>query len=247
MMNDNNIKKKLDSLYIVMPAYNEEEAIEQVVLSWYECLKGKAPESRLVVADSGSQDRTHGILVELQKSHPQLEILGDTLTTHGPKLIALYRYAQLKGADYIFQTDSDGQTEVSEFDAFWKKRRKYEALIGYRKKRGDGIVRKFVEKVVCFLLQIIFGVKVPDANAPYRLMKTSLVAKYCDRFREDYNLPNIMLTTFFAYYRENVAFRIISFKARKTGTNSIHFLKIIKIGIKALADFGAFRKQMREN
>ena len=169
MMNDKNIKKKLDSLYIVMPAYNEEEAIEQVVLSWYECLKGKAPESRLVVADSGSQDRTHEILVELQKSHPQLEILGDTLTTHGPKLIALYRYAQLKGADYIFQTDSDGQTEVSEFDAFWKKRRKYEALIGYRKKRGDGIVRKFVEKVVCFLLQIIFGVKVPDANAPYRL------------------------------------------------------------------------------
>jgi len=52
----------MDSLYIVMPAYNEEKCIEKVVKQWYPLLEGKGDNSRLVVADSGSTDRTHEIL-----------------------------------------------------------------------------------------------------------------------------------------------------------------------------------------
>ena len=70
---------------------------------------------------------------------------------------------------------------------------RYDAIIGSRAVRGDGKSRKFVENVVCFLLRMIFGVKVSDANAPYRLMKSSLVAKYIDKLPEDFNIPNIML------------------------------------------------------
>lgn len=62
----------------------------------------------MVIADSGSTDATHGILLELQKNYPQLEILSDTGKQHGPKLIALYSYAIRQKVDYIFQTDSDG-------------------------------------------------------------------------------------------------------------------------------------------
>ena len=37
------------------------------------------------------------------------------------------------GADYIFQTDSDGQTLPEEFEPFWKRRQKYDMVIGWRK------------------------------------------------------------------------------------------------------------------
>ena len=47
----------MDNLYIVMPAYNEEENIREVVQSWYPLLEGKSEDSRLVIADSGSKDR----------------------------------------------------------------------------------------------------------------------------------------------------------------------------------------------
>ena len=63
-----------DVLYVVMPAYNEEENIGDVVRGWYAVLEGKDPASRLVVADSGSTDRTHEILLEMQEELPQLEI-----------------------------------------------------------------------------------------------------------------------------------------------------------------------------
>ncbi len=234
----------MDSLYLVMPAYNEAENIEAVVDAWYPVLNGKGERSRMVIADSGSTDATHQILLELQKSRPQLEILSDTGKQHGPKVIALYRHAIEQGADYIFQTDSDGQTDPGEFPAFWEARGQYDAVLGCRTVRGDGKSRAMVERVVCFLLRLYFGVKVPDANAPFRLMKASLVDKYLGRLPADYDLPNIMMTAYFSHYREKLTFREITFKPRQGGVNSINIPKIVKIGWAALRDFRAFKKDM---
>ena len=236
----------MDNLYIVMPAYNEEANIEKVVSDWYPIIEDKGEGSRMVVADSGSSDRTHEILVSLQQKYPKLEIMSDCLKQYGPKLIAMYKYAVANGADYIFQTDSDGQTDPNEFQAFWELRNQYDAILGNRVVRGDGKSRKFVEKFLCFLLRLHFGVKVKDSNAPFRLMKSTLVNKYVGRFREDYNLPNVMLTTFFAYYKENYTLRVITFKPRQGGKNSINIKKIFKIGWAALADFRAFKREMKK-
>lgn len=235
-----------EKLYVVLPAYNEEENIEAVVRSWYEVFDGKDEESRIVIADSGSKDRTHEILENLKKDFPKLEILSDTGRYHGEKVIALYDYAIKNGADWIFQTDSDGQTNPDEFAAFWEMRGEYDGIFGNRTLRGDGKQRAFVEKVVCFLLRLYFGVRVPDANAPFRLMKTETVAKYLPRLDKDYNLPNIMVTTYFAFYGEKHTFREISFKPRQAGVNSVNIPRIIKIGLKALGDFRKLKKGMKK-
>ena len=235
----------MDSLFIVMPAYNEEDNIAGVVKQWYPLLEGKSENSRLVIADAGSKDRTHRILEEMQRDgYQKLVILETDNQYHGPKVTALYKYAIAQGADYIFQTDSDGQTNPEEFPAFWKMRRKYDGIFGWRKVRGDGKDRAFVEKVVCLLLRLYFGIRVPDANAPFRLMKASTVARYIYRLPDDYNLPNIMIVTYFAYYKEKIRFRKISFKPRTAGVNSVNIPKIIKIGWKALGDFYRLKKGM---
>ena len=83
----------MDSLYVVMPAYNEEANIEQVVRQWYPVLLGKDERSRIVIADAGSTDSTHAILTRLTQEFPQLEILTESDRQHGPKLIALYKKA----------------------------------------------------------------------------------------------------------------------------------------------------------
>lgn len=235
----------MNSLYVVMPAYNEEETIQDVVKQWYPVLEGKAENSRIVIADSGSTDKTHEILLELKKQYPKIDILERSEKQHGPKLIALYKYARDNTIDYVFQTDSDGQTNPDEFLSFWELRTKYDAILGHRRVRGDGKSRAFVEMVVCLLLRVFFGVKVPDANAPFRLMKVDIVSKYIDKFHEDYNLPNIMLTTFFSHYKERLTFKEISFKPRQGGTNSINIPKIVQIGWRAIGDFRKFKKEMK--
>lgn len=235
----------METLYIVMPAYNEEDNIENVVEQWYPILEGKSDDSRLVIADSGSSDRTHEILMNLkEKKYHRLRILDTSNQYHGPKLIALYEHAINMGADYIFQTDSDGQTDPDEFDAFWRDRKNYDGIFGNRTVRGDGKDRAFVEQVVCLMLKVFFKVDTPDANAPFRLMKADSVRKYLNRMPSDYALPNIMLVAFFLRYKEKVSFKEISFKPRMYGKNSIDFYKIFKIGIKSCVDFFRFRKMM---
>jgi len=234
-------------LYVVMPAYNEEANIEETIRSWYSVVQthdgdGK---SRLVIFNDGSKDRTLEVGCKLMEEFPLFEMKDKTNSGHGPTVITAYKYAIEKGADYIFQTDSDGQTNPDEFGAFWEDRHKYDGIFGVRTERGDGKDRAFVEKVVCFLLRLYFGVRVPDANAPFRLMRADIVAKYLKKLPADYNLPNIMMTTYFSYYGERTAFKAISFKPRTAGTNSINIKKIFKIGWKALGDFRHLKRNMK--
>ena len=163
---------------------------------------------------------------------------------HGSAVLFGYKYAVANHADYIFQTDSDGQTDPYEFDGFWKLRNEYDAIVGNRTVRKDGLDRKFVEYVLCLILKLFFGVKIQDSNAPFRLMKQELLVKHMIRIPEDFNLPNVMLTTFFVYFHEKIKFMEITFKPRQGGINSINVRKIIKIGWKALGDFRIFRKQL---
>lgn len=236
----------MDKLFIIIPAYNEKENIENAVNDWYPIIEkhNGNGESRLVVIDDGSKDNTYEILCTMAKSRPYLIPLTKINGGHGSTILHGYRFAIGHGTDYIFQTDSDGQTNPAEFEAFWEQRKCYDAVIGKRSVRGDGQSRKFVEHVVCVLLRLIFGVKVPDANAPFRLMNAADVDAFVKKMPKNFNLPNIMLTTYFVYYKKRVKFMEISFKPRQAGTNSINVKKIIKIGWQALGDFRKLKKEM---
>lgn len=236
----------MEKLYIIIPAYNEELNIEKTIKQWYSIIEkhNGGGQSCIVVVNDGSTDQTGHILHQLAKFMPLLKPLEKKNGGHGSSVLYGYNYAIKMGADYIFQTDADGQTNPDEFESFWKRKDQYDAVIGKRLARGDGQLRKLVENTVCFLLRIIFGVKVPDANAPFRLMKTELVKKYITKLPENYNLPNIMMTTYFVYYHENVCFHEITFIPRQGGLNSINAKKIVKIGWNALGDFRSFRKDM---
>lgn len=237
------MNNKSNTLYIIIPAYNEEEMMGHILDEWYPVVEkyNECGLSRLVIVNDGSKDKTHAIVCKYSETHPLLICLDKTNSGHGASVLYGYRYAIHNNADWIFQTDSDGQTLASEFDEFWNLRKQYEAILGNRVVRGDGQIRKTVENVLRFILRIIFLVNIPDANAPYRLMKGSLVNKYINRLPDDYNLPNVMFTTYFSYYKENITFREITFKSRQGGENTINIRKIVGIGVKGISDFIRFR------
>lgn len=237
----------MDRLYIVIPAYNESENIDMLIKDWYPIVERYNGDnaSRLVIINDGSKDDTYERLCKIAEEKPLLVVLTKENGGHGSTVLCGYNYAINKGADYIFQTDSDGQTNPDEFDMFWNLKEEYDAIIGTRPNRKDGISRIIVEKVLCFFLFVFFGVRLSDSNAPFRLMKRELLERYLHDIPENYFLPNVILTTFLVYYRENVKFLNITFECRKGGTNSINIPKIIKIGIRAIKDFRNIRKNMR--
>lgn len=235
---------KTDTLYIVIPAYNEEMNIEAVAKDWHRIAEEAGGESRLVIIDDGSKDHTYEKLQELQKSLPRLIPLTKENGGHGATLLFGYHYALEHGADYIFQTDSDGQTLPEEFGKFWERRKKYDVLIGCRKDRQDGLSRVAVTKVLKLVLFLVFGIWIADANTPYRLMKRELLSKYIVRVPKDFNLSNVMLAVLFVKNHEKIKFLPITFRPRQGGVNSINLVKITKIGWQAVKDFWVIKRGM---
>ncbi len=236
----------MSKIYFVLPAYNEEANIEETIKQWYPVVEKCGSDCRLVIANDGSKDRTYEKLAAMQPKLPQLVPLDKPNQGHGPTVIYLYRYAIEHGADYIFQTDSDGQTNPQEFDAFLKASCDYDCVMGCRPVRGDGKSRKVVENVLRTYVWLFFHVWVPDANAPFRLMKASVVARYLTVMPPDFNLPNAVLSACFSKFGEKVKYIAITFKPRQGGTNSINPQKIFKIGWKAISDFWKISKTINK-
>lgn len=227
----------MDKLYIVIPAYNEEENIGQVIRDWYPVVKKVGNESRLLIIDDGSKDATYEVSKNLAKEFEQLEVLTKPNGGHGATVLYGYRHAIRQGADYVFQTDSDGQTLPSEFPEFWKRRKKYAMVIGHRKGRQDGLSRVFVTKTLKVVCRICFHVTVMDANTPFRLMQAETLKENLKLIPDNYNLSNVIISVIYAKKRLSVKYLPITFRPRQGGVNSINMKKIFKIGKQALKDF----------
>jgi len=233
-----------DILYIVMPAYNEEANIETTAREWHAVVAGIGADSRLVIINDGSKDRTNEILQGLQQELPQLLPISKPNSGHGATLLYGYHYALEHNADYIFQTDSDGQTRPEEFAQFWEKRKSRDVIIGYRNHREDGFSRIFVTKILKLVLLMIFHLQITDANTPFRLMNRKLLETYIQKVPENFNLSNVMLTVLFVKNRVNMEFIPITFRPRQGGVNSINLVKIAGIGRQAIRDFSVIKKTL---
>ena len=233
----------MDKLYIVMPAYNEEANIEAVVSQWHPLVEKIGSDSRLVVMDDGSKDHTYEKLKDLQKKFPQLVGVTKENEGHGATVLRAYHYAVDHGADYVFQTDSDGQTLPEEFWPLWENRQRGGLLIGQRKGREDGISRVFVTRVLRLVLFAVFRVWVKDANTPFRLMKASELEQVLKKIPEGFNLSNVIMTVI--YEKENkVTYYPITFRPRQGGVHSMNLRKISRIGWQAVKDFRRIRKEL---
>ena len=236
-----------EKVYLVMPAYNEAENIEEVVAQWHPvamCIANDGIDCRLVVANDGSKDETYEKLLLLQREYALLAPLDKPNSGHGSTVLYLYRYAIENGADYIFQTDSDGQTSPDEFWQMWENREKYDFQIGTRGGRQDGLSRILVTKTLRLVVWIFFHVWVKDANTPFRLLKAERLKPILEVIPHDYNLANVAVSAIAVKWGYNIGWYPITFRPRQGGVNSINMKRISKIGFNALSDFRAINRSL---
>ena len=100
-----------DKLYIVMPAYDEEANIEKIVKQWHTVVEKISSNSRLVIFNDGSTDNTYEIMQSLKDQYSQFIPITKENSGHGSTCMFAYKYCINSDIDYIFQTDSDVQTD----------------------------------------------------------------------------------------------------------------------------------------
>lgn len=151
------------------------------------------------------------------------------------------------GAHYIFQIDSDGQCDPQYFFRFWRMRDRYDVVYGVRTKRDDGLFRLFVSMVLRIFILALFHVFCPDANVPYRLMRTQAVLPTVDTLPDHFFLANAALAILL---KKDKAIRHgyvpIRFRERYGGEPSIRAMVFARKAFELYRDLRAVMRRPRE-
>jgi dolichol-phosphate mannosyltransferase len=188
-------------LVVIVPVYNEEEAIVSVLEEWLQMLREQKLSFKILVINDGSTDDTQAKVETFQGAGGNEIICHRQVNQgHGQSCINGYRLAIKMGVPLVFQIDSDGQCEPAYFPEVWKHREEAAAIYGRRMQRDDGFGRVLVSWVLRYFLKILMGTKLNDTNVPYRLYKTELLRQQVDHVPKDFHLANIAMALLMEQY-----------------------------------------------
>lgn len=160
--------KKLTSLSIFMPAYNEEGNIAATIIDAEKAAKRISQDYEIIIVNDGSRDRTAEIVKELAKVNPNLKLVSHA-SNKGYGAAVKTGLSNCK-KDWIFFTDSDGQFHYDEIEKFVEASSNADLIMGYRKKRMDPFHRVFVAQVLLKVWNfVLFGLTVRDVDCAYKL------------------------------------------------------------------------------
>lgn len=186
----------MERLDIVIPAYNEAGRVERVLAAWCAvCAQLEGADWRIHVYDDGSRDGTAEVLARVAAaSEGRVVVHSQSNRGHGPTVLRGYREAVERGADWIFQTDSDGEMPPDALKDLWDHRQEADFLAGVRTGRRQSLGRRLISAVSRVSVLLGFGHSIRDVNVPYRLMRTKAFGPLLDRVPENVFAPNVILS-----------------------------------------------------
>lgn len=229
-------------LYVVMPAYNECATVAAVVREWAQVFDALSLRWVLLALDDGSKDDTLAVLEALRAELPNLEVVAKPNSGHGQTCIEGYRLALARGADWVFQIDSDGQCDPRYFAALWRGREQHPVVFGRRRHRDDGEARRVISWMCTLATRAITGVAVHDPNVPYRLMRADVLSHAVVEFPGDFKLANVLLSVVLQKaLAERLGFVEIGFRERAGGQPSVKWTQFAGEGVKLCRELVATR------
>lgn len=189
--------KTLETLYIVMPCYNEEAGIGTTIATvsakLTELIEQQkiAPDSAMLFADDGSRDNTWDIIAEHHAHNPMVK--ASRLAGNRGKEKALFAGLMEARAlaDIVICMDADLQHDINAIEQFLELRQEgYELIYGVKKSRGKESFLRKAPSVLFYWLAAKCGSPVCQGHSDYSLMTRQVL----DALSE-YGESNMMFRT----------------------------------------------------
>jgi glycosyltransferase involved in cell wall biosynthesis len=164
---------KTPKIFIIIPAYNEENKIAEVLLDLTNNYKN------IVVVDDASEDKTADIV----RKFPVTLLEHKINRGQGAALETGNQYAFNNGAEIIVHFDADGQFLVSEIEDLIKPilHENYEIVLGSRflekKSKMPWIKKHIIHSLARIVNRIFFGIKLSDPQSGFRAMSVNAAKK----------------------------------------------------------------------
>lgn len=185
----------IETLYIVIPCYNEEAVLNETVSRLTIKLDSMVerelvlPDSRIMLVNDGSKDNTWNIISDMYKTNKY--VTGVCLSRNRGHQNALLAglFEAAKYADMVVSMDADLQDDIEVLDDFVKKY--YEGcqiVYGVRKSRKKDTFFKRTTALGFYKLMNMMGVELVYNHADYRLMSKRAINEL-----ENYGEVNLFL------------------------------------------------------
>jgi glycosyltransferase involved in cell wall biosynthesis len=160
--------KKLNKVWVVIPAHNEEKNIGRVIK------KTRKFSKNVIVVDDGSKDKT-AIIAEKSGAFVLKHIVN---LGKGAALKTGCEYAIKKKAEKIVALDADGQHDPKEIPEFVKALNDADIVFGYRRlNKNMPFVLRYGNWFIFFMTKLLFGLKIIDTQCGYRAFRADAYSK----------------------------------------------------------------------
>jgi dolichol-phosphate mannosyltransferase len=220
-----------EALSLVMPVYNEEACIASVVKSWCAAFEALGIDFSMIVLNDGSKDGTAQALRAFE-GDSRVVVVQKPNSGHGPTILQGYKLAAER-AEWVFQTDSDGEMEPEHFSRLWNEREKYDFLLGTRDQRVSPLPRRIITQVSRLTVWLMFGRGITDVNSPYRLIRAEYLKKILEGIAPDTFAPNVVISGLAARRKLRIFEYPVPHLHRRTGTVSIVKWKLWKSAMRS--------------
>lgn len=165
--------RKLSSLTIFFPFWNEADNIETVVERALPVAENVAEKWEILMIDDGSTDKTAEKARTLEKKHSHVRLISHQFNRgYGAALKSGFENAAY---DYIVFTDGDLQFDFQEVTKFIDKIADADIVIGYRQKRDDTFFRHILMILHRIWSFLFFGVFVRDIDCGFKLFRKTAI------------------------------------------------------------------------
>lgn len=149
--------------FAIIPAYNEEKTIAQVV----EKAKQYLP---IIVVDDGSTDATAE-----KAAHAGATVLKHRVNVgKGAALKTGCEHALAQGAEKIVLLDADGQHNPEHIPVFLNALEKYDIAFGARRiPENMPLIMRFGNKVINTTFLLLYNIRIEDSQSGYRAFRAS--------------------------------------------------------------------------
>ena len=168
----------LPVISVVIPAFNEEWTLHEVIRGLDEVCAKLASAYEIVVCDDGSSDNTLPVLRYLQTQYPYLRVLTNAKNLGvGGSLQRLYRESR---GHWVAFWPADNQIAASELVKLWQAR-EYNIVIGRRIPRCDSIWRRLASGGFNWLVRVMWQLRVYDVDSVVLYSRTALKGEFRSR------------------------------------------------------------------
>ena len=167
----------INSISIILPALNEEGNIEAAIQDIQSYFHSREEKYELIVINDGSTDSTGEIAERLAKENGSVRVIHHSINKgYGSALMEGFESSKYK---YVFFTDSDRQFDIKGLDILLPliKTDAVEIIMGYRLKRQDPFIRRFLSWGYNSLVGFLFDLNVKDIDCAFKIFRKDIFSK----------------------------------------------------------------------